>query len=185
MGECSLCLTPSPTWASFISVIFFILIDVRGNLEVVLIYISLITKDGEHFLLNISLNISPIWEFPLLRILFRPIFKLCFLCTVFLVHCTFLDITLLSEVVLIKTFSSYIGSYVVWIMLFFAIKKPFHFMMSYMLTVDLEAYAYGFLFRKTFLVPLSSRLFPSFSSIRVSVVGLLLKSLIYVELTFM
>ena len=51
----------------------------------------------------------------------------------------------------------------------FALQKLFNFMRSYLLIVDLSVCVNSVLFRKSFPVPLSSRLFPTFSSVRFKI----------------
>lgn len=53
-----------------------------------------------------------------------------------------------------------------------------------MSAVDLNAYATGVLFRKSFLMPVNSSVFPTSSFIRLRVSGLLLISLILIEMSF-
>jgi hypothetical protein len=55
---------------------------------------------------------------------------------------------------------------------FCALLKMFSFMRSHLLTVDLSACAIGILFSKLSPVPMHSRLFRTFSSIRFSVYDL-------------
>lgn len=59
---------------------------------------------------------------------------------------------------------------------FFAIQKLLSFMRSYLLIVDLSAYAIGVLFSKSFPVPTTSKLFPTFFSIKFSMSGFMLDS---------
>jgi hypothetical protein len=69
-------------------------------------------------------------------------------------------------------------------MISFAMKKFLSYMRSHLLISDLSACANSVLFRNTFSVPVSSRLFHVFSSIRFSVSGFMLRSLIHLELIF-
>ena len=55
---------------------------------------------------------------------------------------------------------------------------------SFIYFVDLRARAIGVLFRKLSHVSMSLRLFPTYSSIRSSVSGFMLRSLIHLDLTF-
>jgi hypothetical protein len=66
----------------------------------------------------------------------------------------------------------------------FALQKLSSFMRSHLSIVDLRACAIGVLFRKFPTVPMSSRLFLTFSSIRFSVSGFILRSLIHIDLSF-
>ena len=57
-------------------------------------------------------------------------------------------------------------------------------MSSHLLIVDLRAWAIGVPFRKISPVPMCSRFFPIFSSIRLSASGFMWRSLIQVDLSF-
>jgi hypothetical protein len=57
-------------------------------------------------------------------------------------------------------------------------------MKSYLSVFNLRAWAIGVLFRKMSPVPTHSRLFPTSSSVRLSVSGFMLSSLIYLDLNF-
>jgi hypothetical protein len=65
----------------------------------------------------------------------------------------------------------------------FALQKLCNFMMSHLLIIDLTAQASVVLFRNFFSVPMSLRLFPTFSSINCSVSGFMWSSLILLELS--
>ena len=64
----------------------------------------------------------------------------------------------------------------------FALQKPFSFMRSHLSIVDITAWSTCVLLRM--LSQDSSRLFPTFFSIRFSVSGFMLRSLIYLDLSF-
>ena len=64
----------------------------------------------------------------------------------------------------------------------FGVQKRFSFMNS--LIIDLSTYANVILFRKSFPVPTSSRLFYIFSSFIFTMSGHILRSLIYLKLSF-
>jgi hypothetical protein len=66
-----------------------------------------------------------------------------------------------------------------------ALQKLSSFMRSHLSILDHRAWAIGILFRKFPHLPMSSRLFPNFSSIRFSVSGFMLRSLIYLNLSFL
>jgi hypothetical protein len=55
---------------------------------------------------------------------------------------------------------------------------------SHLSIVDLRAWAIGVLLRKIFPELMCSRLFPTFSSIRFSILCFMLKSLIYLDMSF-
>ena len=57
-------------------------------------------------------------------------------------------------------------------------------MRSHLLVVDLSASAVNVWFRQSSPVPLSSKLVPTFSSIRMRVSGVPLRSLMHLELSF-
>ena len=57
-------------------------------------------------------------------------------------------------------------------------------MRFHVLIVDLRACAVGVLFRKLSPVPVHSRLLPIFSSVRFSVPGFMLRSVIHLDLSF-
>lgn len=58
-------------------------------------------------------------------------------------------------------------------------------MKAHLLIVENSVCAMDVLFRKTSLVPMSQRLFPTFSSIRFNIFGFILSLLIYLNLGFM
>ena len=68
-------------------------------------------------------------------------------------------------------------------MVSFALQKPCNFMRSHLSILDLTAQAIAVLFRNFSPVPISSRLFPTFSSISFSVSGFMWSSLIHLDLT--
>jgi hypothetical protein len=65
----------------------------------------------------------------------------------------------------------------------FALQKLCSFIRSHLSTLDLTAQAIAVLFRNFFPVPISLRLFPTFSSISFSVSGFMWSSLINLDLT--
>ena len=66
----------------------------------------------------------------------------------------------------------------------FALQKLLSSVRSYLLIVDLSAYAVGILFRKLSHMPMHSRVFPTFSAIRFSIYDFMLCSLIHLDLSF-
>jgi hypothetical protein len=70
----------------------------------------------------------------------------------------------------------------------FALQKLFYFVSFFKSILDLRAWTIGILFKKLYTPPsprpISLRLFFTFSSIRFSVSGFMLKSLIYLDLSF-
>jgi hypothetical protein len=95
-----------------------------------------------------------------------------------------LDISPLSDVGLVKIFSQSVGCHIVLLTLSFALQKFFDFMRSHLSIVNARAWAIGVLFNKLSPVPMHSRLFSTFSSIRFNVSGFMLKSLIHLNLSF-
>ena len=65
----------------------------------------------------------------------------------------------------------------------FALQKLCNFMRSHLSILDLTAQAIAVLFRNCSPVPISSRLFPTFSSISFSVSGFMWSSVIHLDLT--
>uniref|UniRef100_A0A8C6GC43 Uncharacterized protein n=1 Tax=Mus spicilegus TaxID=10103 RepID=A0A8C6GC43_MUSSI len=65
----------------------------------------------------------------------------------------------------------------------FVLQKLCNFMRSHLQILDLTAQAIAVLFRNFSLVPISSRLSPTFSSISFSVSGFMWSSLIHLDLT--
>ena len=79
---------------------------------------------------------------------------------------------------------SYSVAFFVQIVVCFALQNPFSPMWSHLLIDDFSARANNRVFRKYFLVTISSRLFPTFSPKSFSVSGYRLGSLIHLELSF-
>lgn len=86
-----------------------------------------------------------------------------------------LDISTLSDVYLIKVFS-YSVDYPVFQMSF-SIQKLFSFMKSQLLIICLSDYANTILFRKSFLMPVSSKILPTSPSIMFNLPGFMLMHL--------
>jgi hypothetical protein len=93
-----------------------------------------------------------------------------------------LDISPLSGVGLIKIFCQSSGCLFVLLTVYFALQKLCNFMRSHLLILDLKIQAIGVLFRNFSPVPMSLRLFPTFSSISFSVSGFIWRSLIHLDL---
>ena len=96
----------------------------------------------------------------------------------FLTSLYILAISPLSDV---KIFSHSVGCHFVLWMIFFALQKLLSFMRSHLLICDLSTCTIGVLFKKLSSVPICSRLFPTFSSIRFSISGFILRSLIHLS----
>jgi hypothetical protein len=95
-----------------------------------------------------------------------------------------LDISPLSDLELVKISSQSVGGLFVLLTLSFALQKLCNFMRSYLSILDLIAQAIAVLFRNLFPVPISLRLFPTFSSIHFRVSGFMWSSLIHLDLSF-
>jgi hypothetical protein len=95
-----------------------------------------------------------------------------------------LDISPLLDLGLVKIFSQSVGYLFVLMIMSFVLEKLCNFMRFHLLILDLTVKAIGVLFRNFPLVPICSRLFPTFSSISFSVSGFKLRSLIHLDLSF-
>jgi hypothetical protein len=116
-----------------------------------------------------------------------PHFRMGYLdcwCLTFWVLFYILDISLLSDIGLVNIFSYPVSWCFLLMVVSFAIQKLFKLMCSYLLIVDLSAWAVSVLFRKLSPVPMCSRLFPTFSSVRFSMSSFMLRSLIHLDLSF-
>jgi hypothetical protein len=94
-----------------------------------------------------------------------------------------LDISPLSDAGLVKIFYQSVGGLFVLLTVSFALQKCFNCMRSHLSIVDLRAQVICVLFRKFPPVPICSRFFPTFSSIRF-ISGTQWRSLIHLELSF-
>ena len=106
------------------------------------------------------------------------------LVTNFLSSLYILEIRLLSDVELVKIFFHSVGCRFVLLTMSFALQKLFSFRRSRLLIVSLSVCAAGVIFRKWSPVPIRSSVFLTFSSIRFSVAGFMLRSLIHLDLSF-
>ena len=95
-----------------------------------------------------------------------------------------LDISPLSEVGLVKISSHSVGCLFVLMTVSFALQKLLSFRRSYLFIVALIVCATGVLRWMRSPVPMCCRLLPTFSSIRFSVVRLILRPLIHLDLSF-
>ena len=93
-----------------------------------------------------------------------------------------LDISLLSDLGLVKILSQFVGGLFI-LLTVFALQKLCNFMRSHLSILDLTAQAIVVLFRNFFPVPVCSRLFPTFFSISFSVYGFMKRSLIHLDLS--
>ena len=95
-----------------------------------------------------------------------------------------LEIRPLSDEGLVKIFSHSIGCRFVLLTVSFALQKLFSFRRSHLLIVSLSVCAPGVIFKKWSPVPMRSSVLPTFSSMRFSVAGFMLRSLIHLDLSF-
>ena len=144
-----------------------------------MICISLMTKDVEHLF-----NCFSAIMFLLLRILCLRLYSIfnwaVFLIYSFLSYLPILDISV--ECVVDKSLSCSIRC--CFVQMIVSLQKVFSFMKSHLLIIDHNVHTYTVLLREAFPVPMSTRLFHTFSSIRFSVSGDMLRSLIHLDLNF-
>ena len=85
---------------------------------------------------------------------------------------------------MVKIFPQFVGCHFVLLTVSFPLQKLCNFMRSHLSILDLTAQAVGILFKKFSPMPMCSRLFPTFSSVSFSVSGLMWRSLIHLDLSF-
>jgi hypothetical protein len=107
-----------------------------------------------------------------------------FLESIFLSSLYILDISPLLDLGLVKIFFQCVAGPFVLLTVSFALQKLCNFMRSHLLILNLRAQLIAVLFRNFSPVPISSRLFPSFSSISFSVSGFMWNSLIHLDFRF-
>ena len=95
-----------------------------------------------------------------------------------------LETSPLFVVGLVKIFSHSVGCCFVLLTMSFALQKVLSPKRSQLLIDSLSVCATGAMFRKWFPVPMHSSALPTFSSVRFSVVGFMLRSLIHLHLSF-
>jgi hypothetical protein len=106
-----------------------------------------------------------------------------FLESTFLSSLYILCISPLSDLVLVKILSQSVGGLFVLLTVSFALQKLCNFMRSHWSILELTAQAIAVLFRNFSPVPISSMLYPTFSSISFTVPGFMRSSLIHLNLT--
>jgi hypothetical protein len=94
-----------------------------------------------------------------------------------------LDISPLLDLGLVKILSQSVGALFVLLMVSFALQKLCNFMRSHLSIINLTAQAIALLFSNISPVPISSRLFSTFSCISFTVSGFMWSSLINLDLT--
>ena len=139
-------------------------------------------------MLNISLNVFWPFEILLLGILYLVLYPnfnwVGMLMSNFLSSLYILEIRPLSDVGLVKIFSHSVGCLFVLMTVSFALQKLLSFRRSHLFIVALSVCATGVIFRKWSPVTMPSRLLPTFSSARFSVVRFILRFLIHLDLSF-
>ena len=95
-----------------------------------------------------------------------------------------LEISLLSDMGLVKIFSHSVGYHFVLLTLSSALQNFLSFRRSCLLIVSLSICATGVLFKKWFTVPMHSNVLAIFFFMRFSMVGFILRSLIHLDLSF-
>jgi hypothetical protein len=139
--------------------ILAILTGVRWNLRVVLICISLMTKDVDFFGWFLTIQDSSVEKSLFSSIPYFSIGLFGSLESNFLRSLYILDIIPLSDIGLVNVFSQSVGCWFVLLKVSFTLQKLLNFMRSHWLIVDLRAWAIGVLFRKFSPVPMCSKLF--------------------------
>ena len=91
---------------------------------------------------------------------------------------------ILSDLEFVKILSQSVGGLFILLTVSFALQKLCNFMGSHLSILDLTAQAIAVLFRNFSPVPISLRVFPTFSSINFSVSGFMWSSLIHLDLSF-
>ena len=104
--------------------------------------------------------------------------------SIFLSSLYILEIRPLSVAGLVKIFSQSVGCLFVLVTVSFALQKLLSFRRSHLFNVSLNVCAAGVIHRKQSPVPNCYRVLPTFSSIRFSVLRLILWSLIHLDLSF-
>jgi hypothetical protein len=94
------------------------------------------------------------------------------------------NISLLSDLGLVKIFSQSVRGLFVLLTVSFALEKLCNFMRSHLLILDLTAQVIGVLFRNFPPVSISLIFFPTFFSISFSVSSFMWSSLIHLDLSF-
>jgi hypothetical protein len=94
-----------------------------------------------------------------------------------------LDVSPLSVLILVKILSQSVDGLFVLLTVSFALQKLYNFRRSHLLIFHLKAQTIAVLFRNFSPVPISLRLFPTFSSISFGVSGFMWCSLIHLDLS--
>jgi hypothetical protein len=143
-----------------------ILTGLRWNLSVVLICISFIARDGEHYFMYFL----AIWISSFEKVLFSSVAHY-FLGWLILGESSFLSslyilvISSLPDVQLANIFSYSVGDLFSLEAISFVLQKLFSFMKSHLSIVSLSCWAASVLLRKSLPIPITSRVFPVLSCI--------------------
>jgi hypothetical protein len=143
-----------------------ILTGVRWNFRDVLMCISLMIKDVEHFFFRCfsALLYSSVENSLFSSVLYFLIGLFDFLESFFLRSLYILDISPLSDLELVKILSQSVGHLFVLLTMSFALQKLCNFIRSYLSILNLRVEAIAVLFRNLSPAPISLRLSPTFSS---------------------
>jgi hypothetical protein len=134
--------------------ILAILAGMRWNLKILLICISLMIKDVEHFFKCFSaLQYSSVENSLFISVLQFLIGLFGFLESNFLSSLYILDISPLSDLGLVKIFSQSVWCLLVLLTVSFALQKLCSFVRSHLSILDLRAQAIGVMFRNLLPVP--------------------------------
>jgi hypothetical protein len=182
MEECFSLFTSTPASPEFL--ILAILTGVKWNLKVVLICISVMIKDVKHFFRCFSaIQYSSVENslYSSLPQFLKGLFE--FLESSFLSSLYILDISPLSDSRLVKILSQSVGGLFV-LLTVSCLTEALQFYEVPFVNSGSYSTAIAVLFRKFSLVPISLRLFPTFSSINFSVSGFIWRVLIHLDLSF-
>jgi len=154
---------------------------VRRNFRIVLICISLLTKDFEYFFYCFSNICDFSVENSLFSLVFHFLIELFVLFVPnFLISFT-LDISPLLDIGLVKVLSQMQDT----VLVYWQCPSPSREALKFHeVPFMIWAWAICVLYRQLFSVPIHSRLFPSFSSMIISVSSFKMRSLVHLDLSF-
>jgi hypothetical protein len=135
-------------------------------------------------MLNIFSGVSQPFGIPQVRILSLALYPILIGLFGFL-ESNFWSSLYILDLGLVKIFSQSFGGLYVLLTVFFALPKFCNFMRSHLSMLDLKTQASCVLFRSFSPVPISSRLFPTFSSVSFIVSCFMWISLIRLDLSFL